>query len=134
MRLHVMLLDRDPCVSGLATRPLELRWHVRNHPLRYGSATDQQIWHDLVHGMDSALRLRRHRPSTLVTHAAYLHARTGGRMGSLSHLIREAALVSLLDGTEKITKKLLEQIELDSAAEQRARAPHRRRMTSQRQP
>lgn len=28
MRLHVMLLDRDPRVSGLAARPLELRWHV----------------------------------------------------------------------------------------------------------
>jgi hypothetical protein len=55
-------------------------------------------------------------------------------MGSLSHLIREAALVSLLDGTEKITKKLLEQIELDTAAEQRARAPHRRRLPAQRQP
>ncbi|MFE4663811.1 hypothetical protein ACFRI7_03180 [Streptomyces sp. NPDC056716] len=42
--------------------------------------------------------------------------------------------MSLLDCTEKITKKLLEQIELDTAAEQRARAPHRRRMPSQRQP
>ncbi|KUN81071.1 hypothetical protein AQJ66_24710 [Streptomyces bungoensis] len=28
MRLHVMLLDRDPRVSALAARPLELRWHV----------------------------------------------------------------------------------------------------------
>ncbi|MDQ0808767.1 hypothetical protein QFZ63_000481, partial [Streptomyces sp. B3I7] len=28
VRLHVMLLDRDPRVSGLAARPLELRWHV----------------------------------------------------------------------------------------------------------
>ncbi|MEU3735305.1 TnsA-like heteromeric transposase endonuclease subunit [Streptomyces sp. NPDC033538] len=28
MRLHVMFLDRDPRVSGLAARPLELRWHV----------------------------------------------------------------------------------------------------------
>ncbi|MFF8632560.1 TnsA-like heteromeric transposase endonuclease subunit [Streptomyces werraensis] len=35
MRLHVMLLDRDLRVSGLAARPLELRWHgpsgVRAH-------------------------------------------------------------------------------------------------------
>jgi hypothetical protein len=28
MRLHVMLLDRDPRVSALAARPLELRWPV----------------------------------------------------------------------------------------------------------
>ncbi|MER6112577.1 TnsA-like heteromeric transposase endonuclease subunit [Streptomyces hirsutus] len=27
MRLHVMLLDRDPRISGLAARSLELRWH-----------------------------------------------------------------------------------------------------------
>lgn len=35
MRLHLMLLDRDPRVSGLASRPLELRWRapdgVRTH-------------------------------------------------------------------------------------------------------
>ncbi|MFF4935123.1 TnsA-like heteromeric transposase endonuclease subunit [Streptomyces griseofuscus] len=35
MRLHVMLLDRDPRVSSLAARPLELRWRepsgVRAH-------------------------------------------------------------------------------------------------------
>ena len=128
-------VESSPLLTGVRGSQLAGRFKiVRNQPLRYGSPADKQIWHDLVHGMDSALRLRRHRPGTLATHAAYLHARTGGRMGSLSHLIREAALVSLLDGSEKITKKLLEQIELDSAAEQRARAPHRRRMPSQRQP
>ncbi|MFE5097392.1 hypothetical protein ACFRCI_45735 [Streptomyces sp. NPDC056638] len=42
---------------------------VRNQPLRYGSPADKQIWHDLVRSMDSALRLRHHRPGTLVTHA-----------------------------------------------------------------
>ncbi|MFF5728157.1 TnsA-like heteromeric transposase endonuclease subunit [[Kitasatospora] papulosa] len=35
MRLHLMLLDRDPRVQGLAGRPLELRWRapdgVRTH-------------------------------------------------------------------------------------------------------
>lgn len=28
MRLHVMLLDRDRRITGLAIQPLELRWHV----------------------------------------------------------------------------------------------------------
>ncbi|MFD4814373.1 TnsA-like heteromeric transposase endonuclease subunit [Streptomyces sp. NPDC058418] len=28
MRLHLMLLDRDPRVQGLAGRPLELRWRA----------------------------------------------------------------------------------------------------------
>ncbi|WP_240811007.1 hypothetical protein [Streptomyces tendae] len=124
-----------PLLTGVRGAQLAGRFKiVRNQPLRYGSSADKQIWHDLVHGMDNALRLRRHRPGTLLTHAAYLHARTSGRMGSLSHLIREAALVSLLDDTEKITKRLLEQIELDTTAEQRTRAPHRRRTPPQHQP
>ncbi|WP_241775972.1 TnsA-like heteromeric transposase endonuclease subunit [Streptomyces exfoliatus] len=44
MRLHVMLLDRDSRISGLAARPLELRWrdpsgvraHVPQLMLRFG--------------------------------------------------------------------------------------------------
>ncbi|MET7549747.1 TniB family NTP-binding protein [Streptomyces sp. NPDC005479] len=126
-------VETSPLLTGVRGSQLAGRFKiVRNQPLRYGSPADKQIWHDLVHGMASALRLRHYRLGTLVTHAAYLHARTGGRMGSLSHLIREAALVSLMDGTEKITKKLLEQIELDTAAEQRSRAPQRHRVPSPR--
>ncbi|MFI1386696.1 TniB family NTP-binding protein [Embleya sp. NPDC020886] len=116
-------VESSPLLTGVRGSQLAGRFKiVRNQPLRYGSTTDKQTWHELVRGMDSALRLRGHRPGTLVAHAAYLHARTGGRMGSLSHLVREAALVSLMDGTERITKKLLTQIELDTAAEQRSRA------------
>lgn len=47
-------------------------------------------------------------------------------MGSLSHLIREAALTALLDGSEKITKRLLAGIQLDIRAEQQSRPPRRR--------
>ncbi|MFE9500531.1 hypothetical protein [Streptomyces collinus] len=76
--------------------------------------------------MEQALRLRHHTPHTLARHADYLHQRTGGVMGSLSHLIREAALTALLDGSEKITKKLLADIQLDIRAEQQARPPRNR--------
>ncbi|MEV6871617.1 hypothetical protein [Amycolatopsis sp. NPDC051128] len=38
-------------------------------------------------------------------------------IGSLSHLIRGAAIDAILDGTEKITKTHLEAILLDHAAE-----------------
>lgn len=47
-------------------------------------------------------------------------------MGSLSHLIREAALTALLDGSEKITKRLLAGIQLDIRAEQQSRPPRKR--------
>jgi hypothetical protein len=48
-------------------------------------------------------------------------------IGSLSHLIRGAAIEAILDGSEQITKKLLDSIDIDHAAETAARKnpPHR---------
>lgn len=54
----------------------------------------------------------------------YLHQRTAGMIGSLSHLIRGAALDAILTGTEKITKKLLDAVDLDHAAQNHARHPN----------
>jgi hypothetical protein len=67
--------------------------------------------------LEDALRLHHHRPGTLTALSAHLHARTSGMIGSLSHLIRGAAIEAILDGTEKITKRLLETIDLDHAAQ-----------------
>ncbi len=120
-------VESSPLLTGVRGAQLAGRFKIlRNPPLSFATADDQKIWHDLLQGMDSALRLRRHVLGTLERHAAYIHTRTGGRMGSLSHLVREAALASLIDGTERITKKLLAEIELDTAAEQQSR-PRRRR-------
>ena len=38
-------------------------------------------------------------------------------IGSLSHLVRAAALTAILDGAEAITRKLLDGIPVDHAAE-----------------
>ena len=54
---------------------------------------------------------------SLTALSTYLHQRTGGMIGSLSHLIRGAAIEAILDGTEQITKRLLETIDLDHAAQ-----------------
>ncbi len=74
-------------------------------------------WEGLVATMENALRLHRHIPGALTALDRYLHQRTGGMIGSLSHLIRGAALEAILDGTEKITKTLLDTIDLDHAAQ-----------------
>lgn len=74
-------------------------------------------WEGLVATLEDALRLHHHRPGTLTALSAHLHARTGGMIGSLSHLVRGAAIEAILDGTEKITKRLLETIDLDHAAQ-----------------
>ncbi len=56
-----------------------------------------------------------------------LHRRTSGMIGSLSHLIRGAAIEAILDGSEQVTRKLLDTIDVDHAAESgTARRPRRR--------
>lgn len=91
-------------------------------PARLG---DREPFRDLVNAMESALDLRHHRPGALPRLAPYLHERTGGRIGSLARLIRQAAITALIDGTERITKATLDAIRLDHLAEQHYR-PHTR--------
>lgn len=74
-----------------------------------------------------ALRLHRHQPATLAALHEYLHRRTGGMIGSLSHLIRGAAIEAILDGSEQVTRKPLDTIDVDHAAQNNtARRPRRR--------
>jgi hypothetical protein len=80
----------------------------------------QAEWAGLLATLDAALRLHCHRPGTLPRLSGYLHQRTGGMIGSLSHLVRAAALTAVMDGTEEITRKLLDGIPVDHAAQSRA--------------
>jgi hypothetical protein len=77
----------------------------------------QQEWKSLVATMEAALRLHRHPPGTLPSLDRYLHQRTGGMIGSLSHLIRAGAITAILDGSEAITRDLLDTIPVDHAAQ-----------------
>jgi hypothetical protein len=84
-------------------------------------------WQGLVATLEDALRLHHHQPGTLPALCEYLHRRTGGMIGSLSHLIRGAAIEAILDGSEKVTNKLLDTIDVDHAAQKStARQPRRR--------
>ncbi|MET8331886.1 hypothetical protein [Streptomyces sp. NPDC005181] len=115
-------VETSSLLSGVRGAQIAGRFKIfRHRPLAYATEQDKAVWDDLVQAMESLLRLRSHRPGTLVKHAAYLHARTGGRIGSLSHLVREAALVAIVEGTERITKGLLGEVELDAYAETQAR-------------
>jgi hypothetical protein len=81
-------------------------------------------WTSLIATIENALRLQHHKAQTLVDLAGYLHQRTNGMIGSLSRLIRGAALDAILTGKEKITKKLLDAVELDHAAQNQTRRPN----------
>ncbi|MEU9305592.1 TniB family NTP-binding protein [Streptomyces sp. NPDC048269] len=120
-------LDSSPLLTGVRGAQIAGRFKtVRNPPLGHGSPAQRASWEGLIQGMDEALRLDAHRTGALARHAPYLHLRTGGRIGSLSALVREAAIAAILDGSEKITKALLDDIELDELAEHTPRHARRR--------
>ncbi|MFE9139345.1 TniB family NTP-binding protein [Streptomyces sp. NPDC007355] len=85
---------------------------------------------DTITDLENALDLERHRPRTLPRHTTYLHQRTAGRIGSLTRLIRQAAITAIHNGTERITKQTLDSIRLDHHAETthqpKTRTPNRR--------
>ena len=83
----------------------------------YGTAEQRTAWHALVASLEATLPLRAHQPGTLTALDEYLHRRTAGMIGSLSHLVRGAAIDAILDGTEHLTRAHLDRVRLDHAAE-----------------
>jgi hypothetical protein len=73
-------------------------------------------WTSLITAIEDSLRLHHHRPGTLASLETYLHQRTLGMIGSLLRLVRSAAVQTVLDGSERITRKTLETIAIDIAA------------------
>jgi hypothetical protein len=67
------------------------------------------------------LRLHQHTPGALVELDEYLYRRTSGMIGSLSQLIRGAAILAIETSTEQITRDLLDLVPVDFAAERATR-------------
>ncbi len=105
---------------------------IATRPFAYGTTVQRENWRALVATLEQALRLHRHKAGTLARHGEYLYQRSRGMIGSLSHLIRGAAIDTILDGTEKITKAHLDAIRLDHAAETATPAPSPARPRRQR--
>jgi hypothetical protein len=86
-------------------------------PFDYGTAEQRDTWRGLVTTMEASLRLHRHRPGTLTGLDEYLFGRANGMIGSLSQLVRGAAILAIQDGTEQITPELLDLVPVDHAAQ-----------------
>ncbi|MDT0468172.1 ATP-binding protein [Streptomyces gibsoniae] len=86
-------------------------------PFPHAPGADRDAWHSLVGTLESILRLHHHQPATLTGLGEYLYHRSGGMIGSLSQLIRGAAVLAIEDGSERITEDLLEMVSVDYAAE-----------------
>ncbi|PHQ52270.1 ATP/GTP-binding protein [Streptomyces cinnamoneus] len=87
---------------------------VDTHPFPYNAE-----WKSLVAQMEANLLLHQHKRGTLSRLDRFLHTRTSGMIGSLSHQLRGAAVDAILTGTEKITKAGLLAVDLDVASRRR---------------
>ncbi len=85
--------------------------------IRTGPFPCDDQWATLLAALEASLRLHRHRAGSLPQLAGYLHQRTGGMIGSLLWLIRSAAIQAVTGGTEKITRKDLDAIQVDIASQ-----------------
>ena len=111
-------IEAQGLFAGVRGRQMAGRFTViPSHPFDYGTAEQRNAWRSLIATMEGQLRLHHHRDGTLVALAEHLYKRTGGAIGSLSQLIRGAAVLALEDGTEQITKQLLDTVPVDYAAE-----------------
>ncbi|MFF9475968.1 TniB family NTP-binding protein [Streptomyces roseolus] len=106
-------IERSTLLTG--TRGAQIAGRFTLIPTR--SFPYNSEWRGLVATMEGTLCLRRHKPNTLTRLDRYLHDRTGGMIGALSHQVRGAAMDAILDGSERITKAGLEAVPLDVAAE-----------------
>lgn len=83
----------------------------------YGSSEQREQWRCLIATMESTLRLLNHKPGSLLAQDEYLYRRSGGMIGSLSQLIRGAAILAIEDRSEQISRGLLDIVPVDYAAE-----------------
>ncbi|WP_199514918.1 TniB family NTP-binding protein [Nucisporomicrobium flavum] len=83
-------------------------------PFQVNTVAHQRQWASVINEMEHALTLFKHESGSLATqHWRYMHDRTGGSIASLSELIRLAAGRAIDDGSEKITRNMLDTIEID---------------------
>lgn len=110
--------------SGIRSRQIASRFAtLETRPFAYGTQTQRDSWRSLVLTFEQALPLHRHQPGALARNDEFLYRRTSGMLGSPSHLIRGAAVDAILDGTEKINKRHLQDILLDHQVEHATSSP-----------
>ena len=121
-------LEENGMFAGTRGRQIAGRFiSLTTSAFRHSTAGQRADWTRVVATMEETLLLHGHQPGTLVEMAPYLHQRTGGMIGSLDQLIHEAANDAISDGTEKVTRKHLDAVILDAAAQEQYRPAAERR-------
>ena len=86
-------------------------------PLRRSTQTERATWLGVLSVFQRELVLLQAREGDLTAEADYLWRRTQGVIGSLTQLLTEATAEAIDIGTERITAKLLDGIDIGYAAE-----------------
>lgn len=82
---------------------------------RFGLDPD---WQSVLLQFEDELVLLKAKPGDLCESlATYIYERTGGLIGATSYLLRRGALAAIKSGDERLTKSLLDEIQLSFAAE-----------------
>jgi hypothetical protein len=93
---------------------------IDSRPFDYGTTGQKDTWRSLVAAMEASLLLHDHKQGTLAGLGEYLFGRTGGAIGSLSQLVRGAAVLAIENGAEQVTRELLDLVPVDHAAQRSA--------------
>ena len=120
-------VDETGLFAGTRGRQIAGRFTlIPARPFDYGTKGQKETWRSLIAAMEASLRLHEHQPGMLTGLGEYLFGRTGGMIGSLSQLVRGAAILAIQDGTEQITRELLDLVPVDHAAQRSGIRPARR--------
>ena len=123
-------VEAEGLFAGVRGRQIAGRFTlIASTPFAYGTTEQRTAWRSLIATLEAMLRLHQHTTGTLVALDEYLYRRSSGMIGSLSQLVRGAAILAIEDGTEQITRELLDLVPVDFAAEKAARptAPRQRK-------
>jgi Bacterial TniB protein len=111
--MHEGLYGADAALAQISQRfkrlPVE--------PLRRSTANERAMWLGVLQVFERELVLLQSRDGDLTEQADYLWRRTQGVIGSLTQLLTEATAEAIDTGTERITRKLMDGIDIGYAAE-----------------
>lgn len=107
-----MLTDPPKVAAESSRRQSQGRWiPIQVNPMRYRTRSEKEAWGDLLHEYELRLRLPGQNSAQgwlSVDLADYLWVSTLGYLNSLATLIDSAAAAVAWDGTEQITREVLD--------------------------
>ncbi|MGW1713849.1 TniB family NTP-binding protein [Streptomyces sp. NPDC002156] len=109
---------KSPPSSGPRTQTAGRFSRQELAPFTLDSKTEILWWVGVVHSLENALCLYRHEKNSLTRrHWRYLHARTNGSIAGLHALLRRSAVRAIAQGTEAVTREIMDSIVLSYAHE-----------------